>query len=204
MDDDELRRGKPTCHKAYTEAIAILAGDALLSLAFEILATRMNDPAVASAAVAELARGCGWAGMIGGQSIDIISENKPTDLALVQEIHRYKTARLIECAARLGAISAGADQAQAQAAAQFGQKLGLAFQITDDLLDVTGNEQNVGKAVAKDNGAGKQTYPAAIGVEASRAAAQELAQQAMDALQVFGPDADDLRQLARFVVERNK
>ena len=125
-------------------------------------------------------------------------------MALVQEIHQYKTARLIECAARLGAISAGADQAQTQAAAQFGQKLGLAFQVADDLLDVTGDEQNLGKAVAKDNGAGKQTYPAAIGVEASQATAQELAQQAMEALQVFSPDADDLRQLAKFVVERNK
>ncbi|MHC4674240.1 MAG: polyprenyl synthetase family protein [Planctomycetota bacterium] len=204
MDDDELRRGKPTCHKAYGEAIAILAGDALVALAFEILATRMSPPAAAAAAVAELAKGCGWTGMIGGQTVDILSENKPADLTLIQEIHQAKTARLFECAARLGAISAGADQEHTQAAAKFGQKLGLAFQIADDILDVTGDEQNVGKAVAKDAHAGKQTYPAAIGVQASKKAAEQYAKQAIEALNIFGNAADDLRQLAKFVVERNK
>ena len=202
MDDDDLRRGRPTCHKAFGEAVAILAGDALLAVAFEIVAVRMNDPAVAKAAVAELARGCGWAGMIGGQTTDILSEQEPPRLSRVEEIHRYKTARLFECAGRLGAISARADEAQTAAAAAYGQQLGRAFQITDDLLDVTGTEQQLGKAVAKDVAAGKQTYPAAVGIEASRRAADEAARRAVETLGVFGPAADDLRQLARFVVER--
>ncbi|UCD29366.1 MAG: polyprenyl synthetase family protein [Planctomycetota bacterium] len=204
MDDDDLRRGKPTCHKAYGEAMAIMAGDALLALAFEILAARIPQPATAAAAVAELAKGCGWAGMIGGQVADILSENQPPDLALVNKIHRYKTARLIECAARLGAICAGANQTLTQAAADYGQQLGLAFQIADDILDLTGDEQQVGKAVAKDANAGKQTYPAAVGIDESQAAAHQAAKKAIEALEPFGTDADDLKQLARFVVERNK
>jgi geranylgeranyl pyrophosphate synthase len=204
MDDDDLRRGRPTCHKAFNEAIAILAGDALQTLAFELLATRIPDPKAATAAVAELARGTGWAGMIGGQTVDIESENKPTELALVQRIHRYKTARLFECAGRLGAISAGANSEQTEAATDYGKHLGLAFQIADDVLDVTSTTEMMGKAVAKDAEAGKQTYPEAIGLEASRRAADETVALAVDALDVFGPDADDLRQLARFVVERRK
>ncbi len=202
MDDDDLRRGRPTCHKVFGEAVAILAGDTLLALAFEIVGTRIGDAGVARAAVAELARGCGWAGMIGGQTTDILSEQKPAELSLVAEIHRYKTARLFESAARLGAICARADEAKQAAAAGFGHHLGRAFQIADDLLDVTGNAQQLGKAVAKDAGAGKQTYPAAVGIDASRRAADEAARRAVEALAVFGPAADDLRQLARFVVER--
>jgi geranylgeranyl pyrophosphate synthase len=202
MDDDDLRRGRPTCHKAYGEAVAILAGDALLALAFEIPATRIADPAVAQAVVAELAKGTGWAGMIGGQTTDIQSEDKPPDLSLVQEIHRYKTARLLESAGRLGAICARADETRTAAAAAFGHHLGLAFQIADDLLDVTGTAEQMGKAVAKDADAGKQTYPAAAGIEASGQAAREQADLAVEALRVFGPAADDLREMAVFVVER--
>ena len=202
MDDDDLRRGRPTCHRAFGEAIAILAGDALFGLAFEISAQRIDDPQVAAAVVAELARASGWAGMIGGQTTDILSEEKPTDLALVQRIHRYKTARLFECAARLGAICGRVDAATTTAVATFGAQIGLAFQIADDLLDVTGTTESMGKAVAKDADAGKQTYPAAVGHDASRDAAREAMSRAIDALDVFGPDGDDLRQLARFVVER--
>lgn len=202
MDNDDLRRGRPTCHKAFGEAIAILAGDALLALAFEILATRILDPAKVATAVAELANGTGWAGMIGGQTDDILGEQKAPDLALTQKIHRYKTARLFMTAGRLGAICAGADPRRTQALADYGHHLGRAFQIADDLLDVTGTTENLGKAVAKDAGAGKQTYPAAIGIPASRQAAQEAVLAAMQALEVFGPPADDLRALARFVIER--
>lgn len=204
MDNDDLRRGRPTCHKAFGEAEAILAGDALLALAFELLATRIEDPRRSIAAVVELAKGCGWAGMIGGQTTDIRSEELPPSLALVDEIHRYKTARLFETAGRLGAISAGAGPLQLEAAAAFGAALGRAFQVADDLLDVTGTAEQVGKAVGKDAEAGKQTYPAAIGVEASRRAADEFMAQAVTALDVFGPSADDLRELARFVVQRKQ
>jgi geranylgeranyl diphosphate synthase, type II len=204
MDNDDFRRGRPTCHKAFGEAVAILAGDALVTLAFEILATRISDPAKAAKAVAELAAGAGWAGMIGGQINDIQSEKLPPDLALVKEIHRGKTARLFETAARLGAIVAGANERQTTAAARFGQHLGLAFQVADDILDVTGSAAEMGKAVAKDAGAGKQTYPAAVGLQESNRIARELADQALAALDMFGAPADDLRELVRFVIERRK
>jgi len=204
MDDDDLRRGKPTCHKAFGEAMAILAGDGLVTLAFEILATRINDPVIATQAVAELARATGWAGMIGGQTTDILSENLPTDVSLVERIHRYKTARLIEGSARLGSISAKADSSKTQAVCDYAKKLGLAFQVADDLLDVTSTTEELGKGAGKDSEAGKQTYPAAIGIEASQKLAHETADQAIQALDLFGPEADDLRQLARFVVERRK
>jgi geranylgeranyl diphosphate synthase type II len=202
MDDDDLRRGRPTCHKAYGEAMAILAGDALLALAFELLSTKISEPSRAVAAVTELARGTGWAGMIGGQAIDILGEDEEPNLETVQRIHRFKTARLFESSARLGAISAGADDELIRAASEYGRQIGLAFQIADDLLDVTGDVQKMGKAVAKDADAGKQTYPTVLGLEESRRIAGETAQAAVDALDVFGPSADDLRELARFVVDR--
>ncbi|MCL2330039.1 MAG: polyprenyl synthetase family protein [Phycisphaerae bacterium] len=208
MDNDEFRRGRPTCHKAFGEAEAILAGDALVTLAFEMLATRMSDPRKAVAAVAELAAGAGWTGMIGGQISDIQSEQLPPDLALVKEIHRGKTARLFETAGRLGAIAAGvstgasASSSLMTAAATFGQHLGLAFQVADDLLDVTGDAAEMGKAVAKDANAGKQTYPAAVGIAESQRIARELADAALAALEPFGRSADDLRELVRFVIER--
>jgi geranylgeranyl diphosphate synthase, type II len=204
MDNDDWRRGRPSCHKAYGEAVAILAGDALLVLAFEILATQIQNPAVAAAAAAELARACGRQGMCGGQTNDILSEGQPSRLAQVQEIHRYKTARLFECAARLGAICAEADADSTKAAAEFGRQLGLAFQIADDLLDVTGSKQKMGKSVAKDQRCGKQTYPAAVGIDASRQAADEIAQKAIRQLKVFGPTATDLENLTCFVVQRNR
>ena len=198
MDNDDFRRGRPTCHKAYGEAVAILAGDALVTLAFELLATRMKDPQKIVRAVTELARGAGWAGMIGGQTEDILGEKCAPDLERVRQIHRGKTARLFEAAGRLGAISAGADEAQTSAAAEFGHYLGLAFQIADDILDVTGSAQELGKA------AGKQTYPAAVGLEESRRIARTFVDKAIGALRIFGPAADDLRALVRFVIDRKK
>lgn len=203
MDDDDFRRGRPTCHKAFGEAVAILAGDALLALAFELLATRMTDPDRIARATAELARGTGWAGMIGGQTNDILGEKLPPDLERVRQIHLGKTARLFEAAGRLGAIAAGADYTQTTAAADFGRNLGLAFQIADDLLDVTGTAESMGKAVAKDAQAGKQTYPAAVGLQESRRMAAALADQAVGALQGFGASADDLRALVGFVIDRH-
>lgn len=202
MDNDDFRRGQPTCHKAFGEAMAILAGDALLALAFELLATRIDDPAKVAAATAELARGTGWAGMIGGQVNDMQGEQAPPSLERVREIHRGKTARLFETAGRLGAICAGADVETMRAAADFGHRLGLAFQIADDILDVTGSAAEMGKAVAKDADAGKQTYPAAVGLEESRRVARGLADAAITALEPFGEEADDLRNLVRFVIDR--
>ena len=141
--------------------------------------------------------------MIGGQTTDIQSEGDEPSLAVVEHIHRYKTARLLETAGRLGAISAAANPEQLAAAATYGDQLGRAFQIADDLLDVTGDAAALGKAVSKDAEAGKQTYPAAVGIEASRKAAREACDRAIGALDIFGPAADDLRALARFVIERD-
>lgn len=204
MDDDDFRRGRPTCHKAFGEAVAILAGDALVTFAFELVATRMGTAEKAARATAELARGTGWAGMIGGQTNDITGEKLPPSVDLVREIHRGKTARLFETAGRLGAIAAGADEVQTKAVADFGLHLGLAFQIADDILDVTGTAEEMGKAVAKDAGAGKQTYPAAVGLEESRRIARSYVDRAMSALALFDSRADDLRALVRFVIDRKK
>lgn len=204
MDNDDLRRGRPTCHKAFGEAVAILAGDALVTLAFEIPACHISQSAVAVAVIAELAQATGWMGMIGGQTHDILGEKLPIDLALVEQIHRYKTARLLQCAARLGAVCAEAEGQETQAAATYGLHLGIAFQIADDLLDATGDAALMGKAVAKDAAAGKQTYPAAVGIEASRAAARQQVDLAIEALSIFGPEADDLRDVAHFVIDRNR
>ncbi|NLX12908.1 MAG: polyprenyl synthetase family protein [Phycisphaerales bacterium] len=200
MDDDDFRRGRPSCHKAFSEAVAILAGDALFARAFELLADGFRDPQQSTDAVAELARACGWSGIIGGQTLDILNEPGTPSLEQVTRIHLLKTARLFECAARLGAICARADEAQTRAAVTFGRQLGLAFQIADDLLDQAGAPNGV--APGKGDPADQPTYPAAIGVEASRRAAEEAVAQAVAALDIFGPPADDLRALARFVIER--
>ncbi len=203
MDDDDLRRGRPTCHKKFGEATAILAGDALLVLAFEILAGVLEDKTLAARAVLELAQGTGWTGMIGGQTADVVSETKPPALELAMYIHDRKTARLFETACRLGALAGGGNAEAVGMLGRYGQSLGRAFQIADDLLDVTGRAATVGKEVGKDAGASKQTFPLSVGIERSRAAANHAADAAAGALNPFGAQADDLRALARYVVDRN-
>ncbi len=206
MDDDDLRRGRPTCHKVYGDGPATLVGDALLTLAFELLTGEGIEPRVSKAWVRELADAVGWNGMIAGQADDIAiasGEISATGRETVHNIHALKTARLLEASCRLGAIAAGADDKRLEAVARFGHHLGLAFQITDDLLDVTSTAGAMGKDVAKDQAAGKLTYPAVVGVEGSRTAAAEVVQIALAALEVFGPDADELRGVAHFVVERD-
>ena len=209
MDDDDLRRGKPTCHIQFDEATAILAGDALVTLAFELL-TRTNEPAVAARPVIpvcrlvrELAEGTGWAGMIGGQMDDISGQSQPPDLDRTISIHRRKTARLFETACRLGALVGGGDDARVDALGSYGQSLGRAFQIADDLLDVTANAEALGKTTGKDALACKQTFPRIVGIEGSRTAARELVDAAVAAVSGFGPEADDLRTLARWAIDRN-
>jgi geranylgeranyl pyrophosphate synthase len=203
MDDDDLRRGRPTCHKQFGEAMAILAGDALLTRAFELLSDQDIPPDIAALLVVELATGTGWAGMIGGQVLDIQSEGKPPDLELVRRIHACKTARLLECACGLGALSVRASGKPFGAVRWFGHHLGLAFQIVDDLLDETAESEQLGKTVGKDRAAGKQTYPACVGMEESRQAVAEHTQAAKDALQSFGQRADFLLRLADYAVDRN-
>jgi geranylgeranyl diphosphate synthase type II len=201
MDDDDLRRGRPTNHKVFGEAMAILAGDAMVTLAFETLAAEA-DPPLVPALVRELAQAAGPAGMIGGQVLDMAGENQDLPLPQLQQIHRMKTGALLTASCRMGAIAASASDAQLGAITEYGRHLGLAFQIVDDILDVTATPEQLGKATNKDAGSGKNTYPRLIGLEASRAAAREHVDAAVASLASFGPAADGLRAVARFVTAR--
>lgn len=200
MDDDELRRGRPCCHKVFGEAVAILAGDWLAVQPFTLLATAY--PAELAASLTRtLAEG--MLGMIAGQAADVEGEQRPTDPQLVDFIHQHKTARLIEVACRMGGLCAAASEESLAGLGCFGRHLGLAFQITDDLLDASGSTTAVGKRVGKDADAAKQTYPAAHGIESSRSRAGEEVAAALEALEPFGPRADRLREMARFVIARD-
>ena len=201
MDDDDLRRGRPSCHKAFDEATAILAGDALLTLAFELVA---RPPCMwhAPDLVVELARGAGTAGMLAGQMADMVFEGAKPTAEAVDFIHRHKTAALIATSARLGAIAANADEDTLERLGRYGECLGLAFQVADDALDVQSSSEQLGKTAGKDAASGKVTYPAVFGLAESHVRARQLVQQAIDELEPFGPAADLLRDVARYVVER--
>ncbi|WP_428939871.1 polyprenyl synthetase family protein [Fontivita pretiosa] len=201
MDDDDLRRGKPTSHKVFGEAMAILAGDAMVTLAFELLARRA-EAELAPLLVAELARAAGPTGMIGGQVLDIGAENQTLSLAQLQQVHRMKTGALLVASCRMGAIAARADREKLDALTSFAEHLGLAFQIVDDILDVTASPEQLGKATNKDRTRGKNTYPALLGLDASRSEARRQLDAAIAALANLDQAADGLRSLASFAVER--
>lgn len=201
MDDDDLRRGRPTNHKVFGEALAILAGDWLVTHAFGLLAAAPVPAEIVPRLVAALAEGT--EAMIAGQAADIEGEDRPTDGELVRYIHRHKTAALIETACRLGALCAGAERPEQDSLACFGRHLGLAFQITDDLLDAGGAEARLGKRVGKDAAASKQTWPAAFGTLESVAQAEREVAAAVAALEPFGPRAQRLRELAEYVLRRD-
>jgi geranylgeranyl diphosphate synthase, type II len=201
MDNDDLRRGRPTNHKVYGDAMAILAGDAMVSVAFELIATDA-DPAVAARLIAELAHATGPQGMIGGQVLDMDGEQKSLSLEQLQQLHRMKTGALLRSACRLGALSTNASEAQLSALTDFGRYLGLAFQIVDDILDVTASPEQMGKATGKDAAKGKNTYPALLGLEEAKRHANTQLEAALAALKPLGPSANGLRSLAEFVVER--
>ena len=203
MDDDDLRRGRPTCHKKYGEAMAILAGDALLTLAFEVLAKAVRPPEVAGKCCAILAEAAGASRLVGGQADDVSGALAHLGIDALESIHHRKTGAMIEVSLRLGATLAGADPVRTAALKQFGRSLGLAFQITDDLLDVAGEEAAVGKRVGKDLGRGKLTFPGLLGVEQSRRRAEQLVAEACEALEPLGPRGDNLKSLAQYVLERN-
>ncbi len=210
MDDDELRRGRPTNHVVFGEATAILAGDALLTLAFEILARDIQPPGVAAACCAELASAAGPEGMVGGQMADLECENRPSvsenlteELKLLEAIHRRKTGRLLCCSLVLGALVAGGDDKIISSLRNYGRCLGLAFQITDDLLDVVGDAAKIGKNVRKDAEHGKLTYPSLLGIEQSRRKAEELIAEACEWLTPLGERGRTLEALAYFVLERD-
>jgi geranylgeranyl diphosphate synthase, type II len=215
MDDDDLRRGRPTCHKVYGEAVAVLVGDALQARAFEILATEVSPPERAARCCAVLGRAAGASALVGGQAADLAAEqngamhsenrhpNSSIARAELEAIHRRKTGALFVASLELGGIVAGANARQLAALVEFGKKLGLAFQITDDLLDATGSQSATGKRVAKDVDRGKQTFPKLLGIEESRCQAADLVREACTALDYFGPPAEPLRALAQFVAARD-
>ncbi len=205
MDNDDLRRGQPTCHKKFGEAEAILAGDGLLTYAFELISSERfpgPDAAARLRMTATLAQAAGSLGMVGGQFLDIASEEKQIPFELLQTIHRSKTGALITAAVQIGAIGGGADEAQLQALTEYGQAVGLAFQIADDLLDVTASTAQLGKTAGHDAEQGKATYPAFFGVEKSRVLANEAAARAAAALAAFDERAEPLRALAHYIVSR--
>ena len=203
MDDDDLRRGRPTNHVVYGDAMAILAGDALLTLAFEITAREIQPGNVAAACCGDLANAAGAVGMVGGQVADLEAENQPPDLEALRQIHRRKTGRLLSSALTLGGRVAGAPAEWLECLKSYGDRLGLAFQITDDLLDIQGNREKLGKSVGKDTEQGKMTYPALMGIEKSRQTAEELITRAIADVEPLGNSAQALRGLARFVLERD-
>ncbi len=204
MDDDDLRRGKPSCHKAFDEATAILAGDALQASAFEVLAEEdtHSDPQVRADLVLALALASGMRGMVGGQMIDMMSEGRQLTLDEIARLHSLKTGRLIQYSAEAGAILGRAPASQRHAIASYGHDLGAAFQIADDVLDVTASAAELGKTAGKDAASGKATYVTLLGVERAQRQAEMLAEQAVAHLEQFGPRADRLVSLAKFVVSR--
>ncbi|BCG22720.1 geranyltranstransferase [Pseudomonas tohonis] len=206
MDDDDLRRGKPTTHKAFDEACAILAGDGLQTLAFEVLADRRHNPQSADtrlAMVGTLARAAGPAGMVGGQAIDLGSVGLKLDQQALEVMHRHKTGALIEASVRLGALASGnADDASLKSLQTYAQAIGLAFQVQDDILDVESDTATLGKTQGKDQASDKPTYPALLGLDDAKAYALELRDIALHALRSFGEAAEPLRDLARYIVER--
>jgi geranylgeranyl diphosphate synthase type II len=204
MDDDDLRRGRPTCHRAFDEATAILAGDALLAQAFAVLAEGVDPPAVAARCCAELARAAGPAALVGGQADDLDAERSGGDAERLETIHRRKTGAMLCVSLRLGGIIAGAGERRLAALDAYGESLGLAFQIVDDLLDVEGDTAALGKRAGKDSHRGKLTFPTILGVEESRRRAAHLIERATAALAPLEPRAAGLAALARFVLERNR
>ena len=203
LDNDDLRRGKPTCHVAFGEAIAILAGDALQTQAYEVLAGLACPPASTVEMIRLIAQATGTIdGMIGGQVLDLEGEHQKPTAALVEAIHRAKTGALIRVSVVAGGIFAGATPAQVAALDTFGRKAGLAFQIVDDILDLTEDSANLGKTAGKDLTSDKATWPAVYGLEQSQRDADRLITEAFAALESFGSSADGLKAVARYLVER--
>ena len=199
MDNDDLRRGRPTAHIAFNEALAILGGDTLLTMAYDVLAQSGNIEAIR-----ELAWAAGVDGMAAGQVLDLASENMTLTLEELQRVHACKTGALIRASVRLGAMLAGAAGPELEALSEYGEHVGLAFQIADDVLNVVGSESLLGKAVGSDAAHHKSTYPALLGLDKARELAEEARKQAVASLNGFGDEADTFRELARYVIERDR
>jgi geranylgeranyl diphosphate synthase type II len=204
MDDDDMRRGVPTCHRAFDEGSAVLAGDALLTLAFEVLAREIDPPTMALKLIGQLAHNAGPSGMIGGQIADLKAEQTECSQEILEYIHTNKTAKMFKCAAAMGAICGGANKKQLESLCEYGEKIGLCFQITDDILDVSASSEELGKTAGKDVIAVKCTYPAVVGMETAQKIQKQLTDEAIAALKSFGKKAETLRQLAQNLLERTK
>jgi geranylgeranyl diphosphate synthase type II len=207
MDDDDFRRGRPTCHKVYGEALAILAGDGLLTEAF-ILLSRLGEDKTVSSEVARkvismISRCAGSMGMVGGQVVDMESEGKEIDLATLEYIHTRKTGALILASVQAGALLGGATEEQVDALGRYAKAAGLAFQVADDILDIVGDQALLGKDVGSDQERGKATYPALLGLEAARERAKELRDVALASLEGFDERAEPLRSIAHYIVNRS-
>jgi len=205
MDNDDFRRGKPTNHKVFGEAVAILAGDLLLTYAFELMAEHgLEDRSGAVMRVIHIiARASGFKGMVGGQMIDLACEGKEVDVPTVEYMHARKTGALITASVQAGAILAGASESEIERMGRYGRHLGLAFQITDDLLDVTGSFEEMGKTPGSDDRKGKRTYPFLVGIEESRRLAREHVERALDAISGYDDRANPLRAIAFYVLNRS-
>ncbi len=206
MDDDDFRRGRPTCHKVYGEAIAILAGDGLLNMAFEVLSDHRRTKSVPArrlvAIIKEISTASGVHGMVGGQVVDIESEGREVDFPTLEYIHAHKTGALIRASVRVGAIYAKASEKRLHSLTRYGELCGLTFQITDDILDITGKQEEIGKDVGSDLKKGKKTFPSFYGLEGSRLRAIEVAEKAINSLRDFDRKADPLRDLAKYIINR--
>ncbi|GAB6099009.1 polyprenyl synthetase family protein [Halanaerocella petrolearia] len=204
MDDDDLRRGKPTNHRVYGQAMAILAGDGLLTLAFEMMAKLDDLPQDrVLLATKELATAAGNKGMVGGQAADIEAEGKRIDKGELDYIHCHKTGALLQSSVRIGAILAGANEQELDALTTYAQKIGLSFQVVDDILDIEGDSEKLGKDVGSDLNRDKATFPALYGLEESKKMARRLCQEAKDVLHIFGREAEILLELADYIVDRD-
>jgi geranylgeranyl pyrophosphate synthase len=204
LDNDDLRRGQPTCHKAYSEDTAVLVGDALQSLAFQSIADEEALPGdIRLAMLQRLAHAVGPGGMVGGQALDLALEETPGDLADLKRTHRLKTGALLRASVELGALAGGADADWTAALGAYGAHIGLAFQIADDILDVEGDTEALGKTAGADENLHKTTYPALIGLDESKRLARNEVDNALERLAPLGEAADPLRALARYIVERN-
>jgi geranylgeranyl diphosphate synthase type II len=206
MDDDDMRRGKPTSHKVFGEAVALLAGDGLLTEAFRLM-TQMNskkgvEPALLLDVIGLIAHAAGYEGMVGGQVVDIQSEGKEIDPSVVNFIHAHKTGALIAASVSSGAILGGGDENQVKALSAYGQNIGLAFQISDDILDIEGDSEQLGKNVGSDAKLGKITYPLVLGLNRSKDVQKEMVEKAILCLKPFDHRADPLRHVAKYIVER--
>ncbi len=208
MDDDDMRRGKPTSHKVFGEALALLAGDGLLTEAFHTMALLYRaggaDPLALLKVIGLVAEAAGYRGMVGGQVVDIQSEGKDVDFPLVEFIHAHKTGALLTVSVASGAILGGGDKDQIAALTAYGRKIGLAFQIADDILDIEGDSKEMGKSLGGDIEKKKITYPLVIGLERSKAIQREIIDQALESLKPFDRRAEPLRQLAVYIIERKK